>query len=101
MSMGSSTEWIQNKFDGISFSRINNTLNSIEGAKNFGYTPVFTFYKSGYKETPFILRPQFMNFGILEDFLTVTRDVSIMDQEVFSQAFSSEILEQRKVAKVF
>lgn len=97
MSMGSSTEWIKNKFDGIEFSRMNNTLNTVEGASNFGYTPVFTYYKKGFKDTPFILRPQFMNFGILEDFLTVTRDMEILDSGVIDLAFGSDVLEQRKI----
>ena len=93
MSMGKSTEWIQNKFDGIKFSRINNSLNTIDGARNFGYTPVFTFYKKGYKQTPFILRPQYFGMGILEDFLTVTRDVQIMEHDVIDSAFNPDILQ--------
>jgi hypothetical protein len=92
MSMGSSTEWMQNKFDGIKFSRMNNSLNTVKNGSNFGYTPVFTFYKKGYKQNPFILRPQYMHFGILEDFLCVTRDVKI-DDSLIENAFNQSVLD--------
>ena len=100
LSMGSSSPILQDVFKNIRFSRMNNSLNAVEEAVHFGYTPVFTFFKKGYKNTPFVLRPQYMNFGILEDFLTVTRDVEIFDQDSIQKAFNEENLEVRRVRKI-
>jgi len=90
--MGSSSDEMKEHLKGINFSRMNNTLNTLEGAANFGYTPVFTYYKKGFKNQPYILRPTYMNFGILEDFLTLTRDIGIYDNSVIDAAFDPNIL---------
>lgn len=96
ISMATTSDLIQNRFEDIKFSRINNSLNTVEGGSNFLYTPVFTFYKKGYKKTPFVLRPNYINLGIMEDFFSVTRDLEV-DESLMENAFSGEILEQRKV----
>lgn len=92
MSMGSSSEDMKEHLKGITFSRMNNSLNAVEGAANFGYTPVFTYYKKGYKTQPYILRPTYMSFGILEDFLTLTRDMGVYDSSVVDSAFDANKL---------
>lgn len=100
MSMGSSGDEAKDELKGITFSRMNNTLNTQEGAGDFGYTPVFTFYKKGFKNQPYILRPSYMNIGILMDFLLLTQDVGIYDAALIDSTFGSRKLEERKVRPI-
>lgn len=74
----------------ITFNRINNSKNDPEGVKQFAYTPVFAFFKKGYKHRPIIMNPIYVTTAILNDFFTVSRDVKVIPDSTVNDIYSEK-----------
>lgn len=73
----------------INFNRINNSNNSPEGTRLFGYTPVFAFYKKGIKNRPIVMNPIFITPELLKDFFVVSRDFNVIPDETVEKIFGN------------
>jgi hypothetical protein len=51
---------------------MNSDENHLKHSQNFAYTPVFTIYKAGNKQAPYVYRSNKFTVDLLKDFLTIT-----------------------------
>ena len=79
----------KNNFPNLNFYRINNDANKSEGVRNYNSTPVFVYYKSGYKY-PFIYKQPIFTEQLFEDFLKITSELKIITPQSFELNISTK-----------
>lgn len=84
----------------LKFNRINNSLNSLPGTRNFAYTPVLALYKRGTKLVPYLFKSNIFAPQLLRDFFTVTRDSRVMVKEEIETCFEEQKLNNMSLRNV-
>ena len=70
----------------IHFNRLDNDKNKMKEGYNYNETPVFAYFKQGFKQRPFIYKRAYFTDEYFRHFVELTSEIRIISDERFEEA---------------